>query len=1145
MSNTNNPTPYNNYPIPKRFDPAAIEAKMLEFWNNNRIFEQSIEQRNGADTFVFYEGPPSVNGLPGIHHVMSRTLKDLFCRYHSLKGKQVSRKGGWDTHGLPIELAVEKALGITKDDIGTEKISIEQYNRKCREEALRYIDIWNDLTLKMGYWVDLGDPYITFADSYIESIWTLLKMFYDKGLLYKGYTIQPYSPAAGTGLSSHELNQPGCYREVSDLTAVAQFKVVRNDRSEILFAATDRPVYFLAWTTTPWTLPSNTALCLGANIEYYQIDCLSYDRPVSVILAKECYNTYFKPEQAQLPLDNPKAHRIVATYAGSQLNNIRYEQLLPYAQPDNGDAFRTLNDGFVTTTDGTGIVHIAPSFGADDMRVAKQQGIGSLTLVNLQGRFTADVSDFALEYVKADYLSDADRKLEIERLSHLQPDSPLNEIISNIVKRTGEYLNVDERIALKLQLEGKLFKKEKYKHNYPHCWRTDKSIIYYPLDSWFIRTTACKDRLVALNKTIYWKPESTGIGRFGNWLENVQDWNLSRSRYWGTPLPIWRTQDGSEEICIGSIAELVAEIDKAVAARLMDHNPYQQHLSGDNAAFGTENGIDLHRPYIDHVILVSPQGKPMYRETDLIDVWFDSGSMPYAQWGWTGDKHKLEGLFPADFIAEGVDQTRGWFYTLHTIAGILFDSVAFKTCLSTGLLLDKTGIKMSKRLGNVINPFETINTYGADATRWYIISNASPWDNLKFDLEGVQGIQRKFFGTLFNTYSFFAQYANIDNFKHTEPAIPIDQRPEIDRWILSLLNSLIQEVDALYADYEPTRAARLIQDFTDEHLSNWYVRLCRRRFWKGEYNDDKIAAYQTLYECLEVVCQLMCPIAPFVPDYLFQCLNSVTQRKTDASIHLTDFPSVDNSLINKDLEERMELAQDLSSLVLALRKKTDIKVRQPLQKILVPILNPGKQAQIERVKDLILSETNVKELEYVSDTSGIVTKSIKPDFKVLGKKIGKHMKAVGDALANFEQADIARMERDGYYDFDFDGTNVRVEVADTTITSQDIAGWLVNSDKGLTVALDINLTADLLHEGLARELVNRIQNLRKQSDFDVTDRISVQIEPQPDIAAAIQHFNDYICAETLATQITLAQHIDQPNTIEINGATLQIGIAVV
>ncbi|MCC7223295.1 MAG: isoleucine--tRNA ligase [Chitinophagales bacterium] len=1145
MSNTNNPTPYNHYPIPKRFDPAAIEAEILEFWNNNRVFEQSIEQRDGAETFVFYEGPPSVNGLPGIHHVMSRTLKDLFCRYHSLKGKQVSRKGGWDTHGLPIELAVEKALGITKDDIGTEKISIEVYNRKCREEALRYIDIWNDLTLKMGYWVDLGDPYITFADGYIESIWTLLKMFYDKGLLYKGYTIQPYSPAAGTGLSSHELNQPGCYREVSDLTAVAQFKVVRNDRSEALFAATDRPVYFLAWTTTPWTLPSNTALCLGANIEYYQIDCLSYDRPVSVILAKECYNTYFKPEQAQLPLDNPKAHRIVATYMGSQLNNIRYEQLLPYAQPNNGDAFRTLNDGFVTTTDGTGIVHIAPSFGADDMRVAKQQGIGSLTLVNLQGRFTADVSDFALEYVKTDYLSDVERKLEIERLSHLQPDSPLNEIISNIVKRTGEYLNVDERIALKLQLEGKLFKKEKYKHNYPHCWRTDKSIIYYPLDSWFIRTTACKDRLVALNKTIYWKPESTGIGRFGNWLENVQDWNLSRSRYWGTPLPIWRTRDGSEEICIGSIAELIAEIDKAVAARLMDHNPYQQHSSGDNAAFGTENGIDLHRPYIDHVVLVSPQGKPMYRETDLIDVWFDSGSMPYAQWGWTGDKHKLEGLFPADFIAEGVDQTRGWFYTLHTIAGILFDSVAFKTCLSTGLLLDKTGIKMSKRLGNVINPFDTINTYGADATRWYIISNASPWDNLKFDLEGVQGIQRKFFGTLFNTYSFFAQYANIDNFKHTEPAIPIDQRPEIDRWILSLLNSLIQEVDALYADYEPTRAARLIQDFVDEHLSNWYVRLCRRRFWKGEYNDDKIAAYQTLYECLEVVCQLMCPIAPFVPDYLFQCLNSVTQRKTNASIHLTDFPSVDNSLINKDLEERMELAQDLSSLVLALRKKTDIKVRQPLQKILVPILNPRQQAQIERVKDLILSETNVKELEYVSDTSGIVTKSIKPDFKVLGKKIGKHMKAVGDALANFEQADIARMERDGYYDFDFDGTNVRVEVADTTITSQDIAGWLVNSDKGLTVALDINLTADLLHEGLARELVNRIQNLRKQSDFDVTDRISVQIEPQPDIAAAIQHFNDYICAETLATQITLAQHIDQPNTIEINGATLQIGIAVV
>lgn len=1123
---TNTP---NAYPTPKRFDPIAIDQEILQFWADNHIFEQSITQREGCPNFIFYEGPPSVNGLPGIHHVMSRTIKDLFCRYHSLKGKKVNRKAGWDTHGLPIELAVEKALGITKDDIGV-SISIEDYNQKCREEALRYTDIWNDLTLKMGYWVDMGNPYVTFHNEYIETLWYLLKQLYNKNLLYKGYTIQPYSPAAGTGLSSHELNQPGCYREVSDLSAIAQFKAIRNPQSEKLFAATQNPVYFLAWTTTPWTLPSNTALCLGGNIEYYQIDCQSYGQAVSVILAKNRYEAYFKPENAQLPNTDPKAHRIVATYLGSELNNIRYEQLLPYTQPQEGDAFRTLNGDFVTTTDGTGIVHIAPSFGADDMRVAKQNGVGALTLVNTQGKFVAEVSDFALEYVKEDYLSDQEKAAEIARLKNLPHNNELHKLISDITNRTNEYLNVDERIVLKLQLEGKLFKKEKFKHNYPHCWRTDKSVIYYPLDSWFIRATACKERMSELNKTINWKPESTGIGRFGNWLDNLQDWNLSRSRYWGTPLPIWRTQDKEEEICIGSIQELKSEIEKA------------------NQILGLQQASelpDLHRPHIDKVILVSPKGKPMTRETDLIDVWFDSGAMPYAQnhYPFAQAKDQLANTFPADFIAEGVDQTRGWFYTLHAIATMLFDSVAFKAVISNGHLLDKNGVKMSKRLGNVVDPFFTINTYGADATRWYIISNSSPWDSIKFDLEGVQEVQRKFLGTLYNTYSFFALYANIDGFKHTEALIPVADRPEIDQWIISLLNSLVKEVDTLYADYEPTRAARLIQDFVGEHLSNWYVRLSRRRFWKGDYNADKIAAYQTLYECLETVCQLMSPIAPFISDYIYQNLNNVTRCKAATSIHLTDFPCTNNSLIDKALEERMQMAQDLSSMVLALRKKIDIKVRQPLQKILVPILNPSQQQQIERVKDLILSEINVKELEYVSDTSGIVTKSIKPDFKTLGKRIGKNMKAVGELLANFTQADISQIERNGQYDFVIDGETVTVYATETSITSQDIAGWLVNTMNGLTVALDVNVTDDLRNEGIARELVNRIQNLRKQSDFNVTDRINLQIEKHPEFEAAIKQFNTYICAETLAANLQIVDKIEQAITIELNDVALNISIA--
>lgn len=1108
------------YHRPDHLDLPAIEREILQFWEENRTFEQSVELRKGAPTFVFYEGPPSVNGMPGIHHVMSRTLKDLFCRYHCLKGKQVHRKGGWDTHGLPIELSVEKALGITKDDIGT-KISVEDYNNKCREEALRYIDVWNDLTLKMGYWVDLDNPYITFHNDYIQSLWFLLKTLYNKGFLYKGYSVQPYSPAAGTGLSTHELNQPGCYREVSDLSAVAQFKAVRNERSEKLFVNTALPVYFLAWTTTPWTLPSNTALCLGPNIEYYQIDCTSYGQTVSVVLAKERYEAYFNPKNAQLPADDPKSHRIVGQFKGSELKDINYEQLLPYTQPEEGDAFRTLNGDFVTTSDGTGIVHIAPSFGSDDMRVAKQNGIGALTLVNLQGRFVKEVSDFALEFVKEDYLNAAERAQEIERLKNLSPISELNKLIADIVRRNNDYLSVDERIVIKLQLEGKLFKKEKYKHNYPHCWRTDKPVIYYPLDSWFIQTTRHRSTMVELNKTINWKPESTGTGRFGNWLETLQDWNLSRSRYWGTPLPIWRSADQTEEVCIGSIAEL----------RSLLHPDYP-----------APDLSDLHRPHIDKVVLQSPTGKPMFRETDLIDVWFDSGAMPYAQWGWTGEADTLKGVFPADFIAEGVDQTRGWFYTLHALSSMLFDSVAYKTCLSTGLLLDKNGVKMSKRLGNVIEPMGAMNTYGADATRWYIISNASPWENLKFDIEGVNEVRRKFLGTLYNTYSFFALYANIDGFRHEEPEIPLAERPEIDQWVISLLNSLVQDVDAFYADYEPTRATRLIQDFVLDHLSNWYVRLCRRRFWKGEYNADKIAAYQTLCQCLETVCQLMSPVAPFLSEFIFKNLNHVTQRHPVSSIHLTDFPKAQSTCIVKDLEERMQLAQDLSSMVLALRKKTDIKVRQPLRKILVPILNQKQQAQIEQVKNLILSETNVKELEYVNDTSGMVTKSIKPDFKLLGKKMGKNMKAVNDLFADFSQEQIRQMERDGQYTFHINNEELTVLLEETVITSQDIEGWLVNSANGVTVALDIDIDDELRSEGIARELVNRIQNLRKDLDLNVTDRILIKIEPNDLLTDALHNFKEYLCSELLAADIVQTNDLLDPQTIELNELPLKVSV---
>lgn len=1104
-------TPYREL---KRLDPQLIEQEILQFWQEENIFERSIASREGNDSFVFYEGPPSVNGLPGIHHVMSRTIKDTFCRYRTLKGLQVRRKAGWDTHGLPIELNVEKTLGITKEDIGI-KLSVEEYNEKCREDAVRYTDIWNELTAKMGYWVDMQNPYVTFQSSYIETLWWLLQKMYQKGLLYKGYTIQPYSPAAGTGLSTHELNQPGCYKEVTDTTVVAMFKVVRTDSSAFLFDEADEDVRILAWTTTPWTLPSNTALTVGPGIMYCKVKTTNpYTKmPVSVVLAEKLVANWLggknmPPITAQSP-----------SFAGKQLADIRYEQLLPFgndieALDGKTDAFRVILGDFVTTEDGTGVVHTAPSFGADDRRAARSNGIGTLTLVDKQGKFIDTVGEFSGRYVK-NYQDDPN------------------------------YVNVDIDIAVKLKLENKALNVQKYNHNYPHCWRTDKPVLYYPLDSWFVRASAYKERMAELNKTIYWKPASTGEGRFGNWLENLQDWNLSRSRFWGTPIPIWRSENGQHEVCIGSVAELSAAIDQSVAAGFMAENPYKGKDIKD---------IDLHRPHIDRIILVSPDGTPMYREPDLIDVWFDSGAMPYAQWHYPFENKTIfEKNFPANFIAEGVDQTRGWFYTLHAIAVMLFDSVAYKAVVSNGLVLDEKGNKMSKRWGNVVDPFKAINMYGADSVRWYIMSNANPWDNFKFSWtkeknekgevfressQGIEEVRNKFMGTLYNTYSFFALYANIDGFTNQEPIINLADRPEIDRWIISLLNSLVKQTDELYADYDATRATRLIQDFVSEHLSNWYVRLCRRRFWKGEYNSDKIAAYQTLYQCLETISILMSPVAPFISDFIYRNLNNSTakQGNADLSVHLALFPTPNENHIDLELEERMALAQELSSMTLALRKKIDMRVRQPLQKILVPIGSQQQQAQIERVKDLILSETNVKEIEYVSDTSGIVTKSIKPDFKALGKRLGSKMKAVNDLLAGFSQADIAQIERDGQYTFEMDGETISIQAAETLISSQDIEGWLVNNNgQGLTVALDVTVTEHLRQEGVARELVNRLQNLRKQNDFNVTDRISVTIERNNVFDAAIENFCDYICSEVLAADLSLVETLPNAMEVEVDG----------
>ncbi|MCX6280510.1 MAG: isoleucine--tRNA ligase [Bacteroidetes bacterium] len=1092
-------TKYTEY---RSLDLTRIGKDIQSYWKEHNTFEKSLELTRGKTPYIFYEGPPSANGIPGIHHVMARTIKDIFCRYKTMKGFYVSRKAGWDTHGLPIEIGVEKKLGITKEDIG-KKISIEDYNKECRSEVMKYKDLWDDLTVRMGYWLNLDDPYITYDNKYIESVWYLLSKLYEKGLLYKGYTIQPYSPAAGTGLSTHELNQPGAYKTVKDNTVVAQFKVVQDEKSEFLFRELFGDVYFLAWTTTPWTLPSNTGLAVGKNITYVLIRTYNpYTfREQSVIMAKDLLHQYLPEKNSQLELDDYHEgqknipYRIVAEFKGSDFENIRYEQLLPYAQPDEGDPFRVVIGDFVTTEDGTGIVHIAPSFGADDFRVGKQYGLGSLTLVDKQGRFTGQMGEFAGRYVKVEYDDDCANK-----------DCP----------------PVDIDIIVKLKHENKAFKSEKYEHSYPHCWRTDKPVLYYPLDSWFIRTTAYKDKMISLNNTINWKPESTGTGRFGNWLENLVDWNLSRSRFWGTPLPIWRTGDGEKEICIGSVEQLKREIVKAVEAGFMKTNPLASYQDGDLADENYKT-FDLHRPFVDDIVLVSDDGQPMKRETDLIDVWFDSGAMPYAQYHYPfNTSRSLESFFPADFIAEGVDQTRGWFFTLHAIAVMLFDSVSFKTCVSNGLVLDKAGNKMSKRLGNAVDPFEIIQKFGPDATRWYLITNSQPWDNLKFDEDGIAESQRKFFGTLYNTYAFFALYANIDGFSYSDKEIPLHERPEIDRWILSELNSLISFVDESYADYEPTKASRAISDFVDEHLSNWYVRLCRRRFWKGNYSADKISAYQTLYTCLEILAQLMSPVAPFFAEQLYTDLNMVTGRKNSDSVHLSVFPQADPVMIDKKLEERMEMAQKISSLALSIRKKTNIRVRQPLNRILLPLLNEHLKTQIESVKHLILSEVNVKQIEYITDTEGILSKKIKPDFKKLGPKCGKDMKMIAEDMKEWNQATIAEFERIKSFTRVYpNGNSYTFDLNDIEIQSDDLPGYNTATLGSLVVALDTQITPTLKNEGIARELVNRIQNLRKDKKFEVTDKIIVKIESHPEMDEAVKQNYSYICSEILAQSFTV------------------------
>jgi isoleucyl-tRNA synthetase len=1108
----------------------AIEQQMLDTWDAEKAFDQSITLREGAKPFVFYEGPPSANGLPGIHHVISRTLKDMVCRYKTMQGYQVKRKGGWDTHGLPIELGVEKELGITKEDIG-KKISVEEYNRKCREAVLRYKDRWDELTRKMGYWVDLKNPYITFENNYIESLWWCLKQLYSKGLLYESVSIQPYSPAAGTGLSSHELNQPGTYKDVKDTSATVMFRAVQEEASRFIHDAVHgAEVFFLAWTTTPWTLPSNLGLTVGARIEYVLVQTINpYTHlPVNVVLAKDLLHKYFKPEAEQesfstehidlSALKAPYPWKVVLSFPGEALEGLRYEQLLPFEANSREEVeritpganpFRVLLGEFVTTEDGTGIVHTAPAFGADDYKVGRKYDIGILTMVDREGKFVDGLGEFSNRFVK-NYKDDPN----------------------------WEDVNVD--ICVKLKKENRAFKVEKYEHSYPHCWRTDKPVLYYPLDAWFIRTTALKDRMVELNKTINWKPKSTGEGRFGNWLENMVDWNLSRSRYWGTPLPVWRTEDGSEEICIGSIAELNEEIRKA-----------NQVLGGDvNKNYLHEGILDLHKPYVDEIVLASPSGRPMKRVPDLIDVWFDSGAMPYAQWHFPFENRGMvEGTpgqpaeaFPADFIAEGVDQTRGWFYTLHALGVLLFDSVAYKTVVSNGLVLDKNGNKMSKRLGNVVDPFATIETFGADATRWYLITNASPWDNLKFDVEGIREVQRKFFGTLFNTYQFFALYANVDGFRFREAPVALADRPEIDRWIISSLHSLIATVQRHMDDYEPTLAGRAIDEFLDNQLSNWYVRLSRRRFWKGDYGTDKLSAYQTLYECLETLSLLIAPISPFFADALFRNLNSITQRHAVGSVHHARFPVSDPSLIDPDLEAQMLLAQDLSSMILSIRKKVNIRVRQPLQKALVPVLDPSMEARLRKVEDLLKAEVNIKELQYLGGDNHFIRKRVKPNFVVLGKKLGPLMKLAGTALSALTQDQIRSLEKDGTIDLTLGDQTVRIGREEVDIQSEDVPGWMVASKGALTVALDVQVTDALEQEGNARELVNRIQKIRKDSGFDLTDRITVKLTENAALIPAITQFNGYICAEILADKLEFVPRLSEGTDIEVNDFQLKVHV---
>jgi len=1128
------------FPEYKGLDLPKVAEEILTYWQENNIFEKSVTSRENAKPFVFFEGPPSANGLPGVHHVLARAIKDIFPRYKTMKGYQVKRKAGWDTHGLPIELGVEKELGITKEDIG-QKISVEEYNAACRKAVMRYTDVWNDLTQKMGYWVDMEDPYITYEPKYMESVWWLLKEIYNKKLIYKGYTIQPYSPKAGTGLSSHELNQPGTYQDVTDTTVVAQFKAVENTLPD--FLKNEGTIYFLAWTTTPWTLPSNTALTVGPKIEYVLVETFNQYtfEPTKVILAKKLVGKQFggKNNFEVTSLDELNTYnagdkkipfRVLKECIGSDLVDIKYEQILDYCLPNDNpeDAFRVISGDFVTTEDGTGIVHTAPTFGADDAIVAKQatpeippmlvkdENDNLVPLVDLQGKFRPEVGEFAGKYVKNEYYKDGEA-----------PEK-----------------SIDVELAIKLKTENKAFKVEKYKHSYPNCWRTDKPILYYPLDSWFIKVTDVKNRMHELNKTINWKPESTGTGRFGNWLANANDWNLSRSRYWGIPLPIWRTEDGKEEICIGSVEELKYEMSRAVTAGFMDEDIFSSFEVGNNTEENYAT-IDLHKNIVDQIVLVSASGQPMNRESDLIDVWFDSGSMPYAQWHYPFEnKQKIDQnkSFPADFIAEGVDQTRGWFYTLHAISTMVFDSVAYKNVVSNGLVLDKNGHKMSKRLGNATDPFTTLSTYGADATRWYMISNANPWDNLKFDLEGIEEVKRKFFGTLYNTYSFFILYTNIDGFSYAEKDISLKDRPELDRWILSELHTLITKVDKFYEAYEPTRAARAISEFTQEYLSNWYVRLSRRRFWKGDYQTDKISAYQTLYTCMVTIAKLSAPIAPFFMDKLYQDLNSVTQKETSESIHLSDFPKFDQSFVDQSLERKMENAQIISSLVLSLRAKEKIKVRQPLQKIMIPIANQQQKEEILAVASLIKHEVNIKEIQLLEDASDILIKQIKPNFKALGPKFGKDMRFIAAEVQNFTQEDISKIEKEHQISICINEKNITLELEDVEISSKDIEGWLVANEGSLTVALDVTITEELRKEGVARELVNRIQNARKDLGLEVTDKIKLTILDDQNLQAAVSENKEYIMSETLTLKLVFIDELI--NGVEVEFDTIKSKILI-